>query len=86
MIRTAGRFFLLAAELDKLLITELDIEIVGSYFWSDSEVVLSDIRNETTRFHVFVENRVSAIRQRSNPDDWQYVNTKDNPADLLTRS
>ena len=52
---------LLAAELDKLLITELDIEIVGSYFWSDSEAVLSYIRNETTRFHVFVENRVSAI-------------------------
>ena len=76
---------LLAAELDKLLITELDIEIVGSYSWSDSEVVLSYIRNETTRFHVFVENRVSAIRQRSNPDDLQYVNTKDNPADLLTR-
>ena len=75
---------LLAAELDKLLITELDIEIVGSYFWSDSEVVLSYIRNETTRFHVFVENRVSAIQQLSNPDDWQYVNTKDNPEDLLT--
>ena len=76
---------LLAAELDKLLITELDIEIVGSYFWSDSEVVLSYLRNETTRFHVFGENRVSAIWQRSNPDDWQDVNTKDNQADLLTR-
>ena len=54
---------LLAAEFDKLLITELDIEMVGSYFWSDSEVVLSYIRNETARFHVFVENRLSAIRQ-----------------------
>ena len=77
--RTIPRLELQAA----LLAAEL--EIVGSYFWSDSEVVLSYIRNETTRFHVFVENRVSAIRQRSNPDDWQYVNTKDNPADLLTR-
>ena len=43
---------LLAAELDKLLRIELDIEIVDSYFWSDSEVVLSYIRNERTRFHV----------------------------------
>ena len=60
---------LLPVELDKLLITELDIEIVGSYFWSYSKVVLSYIRNETTRFHVFVENRVSAIQQRSHPDD-----------------
>ena len=53
---------LLAAELDKLLRIELDIEIVGSYFLSDSEVILSYIRNEMTRFHVFVEKQVSALR------------------------
>ena len=32
------------------------------WFWTDSSAVLSYIRNEARRFHVFVANRVQQIR------------------------
>ena len=53
----------IAAKLDVMLRNELDICMDGSYFWSDSQIVLGYIKNESPRFHVFVENRVSTIRQ-----------------------
>ena len=57
-----------------------------SYFWSDSQVVLGYIKNETSRFHVFVANRISQIRHLTDPSSWSYVRSASNPADLLTRS
>ena len=77
---------LLASKLDLMLRTEMDIEFDRSYFWSDSKIVLGYIKNEGSRFHVFVANRVTQIRDISDPDSWHYVASADNPADLLTRS
>ena len=77
---------LLAAKSDAWLRTEMNIHFDGSYFWSDSKVVLGYIKNESSRFHVFVANRVSQIRDLTNPDMWNYVSTDCNPADLLTRT
>ena len=75
----------LAVKMDSLLRQELNLSINQSYFWTDSEVVLKYIRNETRRFHVFVANRVGLIRQSSSPNQWNYVKTNENPADMLTR-
>ena len=77
---------LMAANLDHTIRHELELQITGSYFWTDSQVVLAYIRNESARFHIFVSNRVSKIRQLTNPEMWRYVRTDQNPADLLTRS
>ncbi|XP_048759484.2 uncharacterized protein LOC125669080 [Ostrea edulis] len=55
------------------------------HFYSNSQVVLGYITNETRRFYVYVGNRVSRIRSSSNPDQWHYVPTDQNPADLATR-
>ena len=76
----------LAAKMDALLLHELDITIDGNYFWTDSEIVLKYIKNETKRFHVFVGNRVSQIRQFSDPSQWHHVSTDINSADKLTRA
>ena len=54
-------------------------------FWTDSTTVLKYICNETRRFHTFVANRVSVIREATNGDQWKYVNTKVNPADEASR-
>ena len=61
------------------------MRIDKSYFWTDSEIVLKYIANDSRRFHIFVANRVSLIRELSSPDQWRYIESKANPADFITR-
>ncbi|XP_071848188.1 uncharacterized protein [Apostichopus japonicus] len=76
----------LAVKVDSLLRRELALEFAKSYFWTDSEIVLKYIHNDSRRFHVFVGNRVSLIREFSDPQQWFHIETKANPADLVTRN
>lgn len=55
-----------AARMDKLWRRELMMELKDSVFWSDSTSILKYIKNETSRFRVFVANRVSEILRLSN--------------------
>lgn len=61
------------------------MELQDSVFWSDSTSVLKYIKNETSRFRVFVANRVSEILRMSSSSQWRYVPTTCNPADLASR-
>jgi hypothetical protein len=76
---------LLAAQIDAMLRSQLELDLLESCFWVDSEIVLKYIKNETRRFHVFVGNRVSVIRDLTKPSQWKHVLGSENPADLLTR-
>ena len=75
----------LAVKVDTKLRNELDLRPSDSWFWSDSMCVLCYIKNVKTRFHVFVANRVAAIREVSSPGQWRYVPTHINPADDASR-
>ena len=75
----------MAADAEETIRRDLDIELLPSTFWSDSQVVLAYIRCEAGRFKPFVSNRVSSIRSRSLPSQWRYVPTSMNPADILSR-
>lgn len=75
----------LAVRVDRLLKAELQLELENSLFWTDSTTVLRYIKNETKRFHTFVVNRVSAIREATSVSQWRYVDTKRNPADKASR-
>ena len=75
----------LSTRIDSLCRKEFDMSFGPSYFWTDSEIVLKYVKNEKRRFQVFVENRISTIRQLSSPEDWHHISGQDNPADLLTR-
>lgn len=75
---------LLGAQLVKKTISSLKTSI-PCFFWTDSQVALAWIHSEPNRFQVFVSNRISQIQSLSNPKDWYYVNTKQNPADLASR-
>lgn len=74
-----------ASRMDKLWKKELQMPLQESVFWTDSTSVLKYIRNETSRFKIFVANRVSEIHSLSNSSQWRYVNTSSNPADLASR-
>ena len=56
-----------------------------NYFWSDSQIVLAYIKNESKRFHVYVANRIQLIRDCCKVDEWHYISTKENPADDASR-
>ncbi|XP_045161949.2 uncharacterized protein LOC123526762 [Mercenaria mercenaria] len=74
-----------AVRTDRMVKSEIDIPLNDSVFWTDSMSVLRYIMNTTSRFHTFVANRLSVIHEGSNPDQWRYVSTKLNPADIASR-
>ena len=75
----------LAAKVDALLREQMSLQLISSVFWTDSELVLKYIVNESRRFQTFVANRVSCIRGLTEPEQWKHISGTENPADLLTR-
>ena len=73
-----------SCQISNLLNRELCMEVYN-YFWTDSQIVLSYLQNETRRFHVFVANRIQQIRNNTDIDQWNYVPTDINPADYASR-
>ena len=65
----------LSVELDTLLRRELDVHLI----------VRSYIHNESKHYKVFVANRISLIRQHSEPAQWLHVDGTQNPADVVSR-
>ncbi|XP_048846374.1 uncharacterized protein LOC125717469 [Brienomyrus brachyistius] len=74
-----------SAAVSSILREELTLKIDQEFFWTDSKVVLGYIKNEAKRFHVFVANRVQRIRDSTDPGQWFYVDTSQNPADHASR-
>lgn len=76
----------LAVEMAELILNELDLKPDAVKFYCDSKVVLGYINNDSKRFFVYVHNRVHRIRRTTSPQQWHFVPTDKNPADLATRS
>ena len=64
---------------------ELNMSFSKEVFWTDSQVVLACINNKRKRFKTYFANRLTEIHEKSDPDHWRYVPSKDNPADLASR-
>ncbi len=75
----------MAARMDNMLKSELNLIMQESVFWTDSTSVLKYLNNESTRFRTFVANRVTAIRDLSKISQWRYVSSSSNPADIASR-
>ena len=74
-----------SVRLGEILKKELDEAFDTVQYHTDSVTVLRYISNEQKRFQVFVANRVQTIRNLSDPSQWKYVDTKENPADDASR-
>ena len=61
-------------------------DISDTVYWSDAKSVLALIANKDKRFKVFVANRLSLIHDFTDPGQWRYCPTDQNPADHATRS
>ena len=58
------------------------------HFYPDSNIALSWISSgvgNETQLEIFINNRVKEIFDASKSGDWNYIPTKENPADLMTR-
>ncbi|XP_055936577.1 uncharacterized protein LOC129966192 [Argiope bruennichi] len=74
----------IGARLAKATISELGLENIPIFYWSDSMNALYWIkRNEN--WATFVYNRVLEIRKLTNPEDWRHISGTLNPADLPSR-
>ena len=75
----------MAVRMNCLICREIDLPLSEVFYWTDSNCILHYIRSEDKRFQTFVENRVSIIREHSAPNQWNYVESKNNPADDCSR-
>jgi len=64
---------------------ELDTKVDEEYFWTDAQVVLSYISNDSKRFQIFVANRSQFVREKTQLNQWYYVPSKQNPADHASK-
>ncbi|XP_055056153.1 uncharacterized protein [Misgurnus anguillicaudatus] len=74
-----------AVRTSDMLRGELELENAQEFFWTDSNVVLGYINNDAKRFHIYVANRIQRIKESTNPTQWKYVTSEDNPADHASR-
>ena len=75
----------LAVRIAKKVTRALKVNMDTVHFWTDSTDVLCWIRQLSRKFKTFVANRVSYIQEATKPQQWNYVPTKMNPADLVSR-
>ena len=76
----------LATEIADYVTQELQAKVDESKFYTDSKVVLGYITNTKRRFRTYVCNRVNQLLKTSRPEQWAYVPSERNPADLASRS
>lgn len=53
--------------------------------YSDNQTVLAWIKSHPNHYNVFVANRITEIQGLTNPENWFYVSTDENPADCASR-
>ena len=75
----------IGVRLSSKISSVMDMKMDQSVFWSDSVNVLWWVRGRSREFKLFVSNRVGEIQSSTDPDQWRYVPTSVNPADILSR-
>lgn len=75
----------LGLKLGQSVCTALNKEIKEMTFWSDSMNVLWWIRGPSRKYKTFVANRVGEIQSKTNKEQWRYIPTLANPADIASR-
>ena len=75
----------IGVRLSSKISSVMDLKMDQVVFWSDSVNVLWWVRGRSREFKPFVANRVGEIQSTTDPDQWRYVPTSVNPADILSR-
>ena len=73
----------LATEMHQCIQTNLGV--MDTYFWTDSEIVWSWIKSDSSKYKVWTSNRIKKIQAQTEPVRWHWVPGTSNPADLPSR-
>ena len=76
---------LIASRIKVTVLEEMNINIDSTFMWSDSTTVLNYIRNTTTNFGPYIMRRCNEIRENTEINEWRYIPTDLNIADILSR-
>ncbi|XP_068674508.1 uncharacterized protein [Montipora foliosa] len=76
---------LVSVKISDVLRRELEYDQITEVFWTDSKAVIGYISNDARRFQTFVASRVQQIRDHTTPNQWNYAETDQNPADDASR-
>ena len=75
---TAARLSVFVEQNSRIMFTKI-------LHFVDSKTVLGAINKESYGFSTFYANRIGEIRSSTSPENWFWISSKDNPADLITR-
>ncbi|XP_068247848.1 uncharacterized protein [Palaemon carinicauda] len=76
---------ILSCRLRDIIVKQSDWKFKSIVHIVDSSIVRAQIQKESYGFNTFVANRVAEIQSRTDPTEWWWVNSKNNPADFTTR-
>ncbi|XP_046351945.2 uncharacterized protein LOC124132206 [Haliotis rufescens] len=71
--------------LSRVIMKEIQHKVDYILYWTDSMAVIRYVRNEVSRFKTFVANRIAEIHDDSDPHQWRYLPSVENPADPASR-
>ncbi|XP_055633544.1 uncharacterized protein LOC129773906 [Toxorhynchites rutilus septentrionalis] len=76
---------MIGTRLMDFVLKSLDVQIKKRFLWTDSSTVLCWLRSDSRRYHQFVAFRVGEILSTTTVDEWHYVPSKMNIADVATK-
>lgn len=77
---------LIGARLQKAIQEDHRFKNTRTILWTDSRTVLHWVRDDARRYSTYVAHRLAEIAELTEPEQWRWVPTKDNPADDATRA
>ena len=66
---------MMAVNVDKMMRKELEIDLQDSALWTDSTAVQKYLANEALRLKTFVANRIGIIKENTNVEQWNHVDS-----------
>ncbi|XP_058827840.1 uncharacterized protein LOC131687763 [Topomyia yanbarensis] len=75
----------LLADLVQKVVSAMNISFHAVKLWCDSQIVLCWLKRSPLALNQFVANRVAAIVELTQNYQWGYIQSEDNPADVISR-
>lgn len=71
--------------MKSVILDEVKFEVKSLHFSLDSKTAINCLKNEAMNADIYIEHMVNEIRRSWSIEDWNYVSTKLNVADDLTK-